>query len=56
MLLAGAGIGAFDLASTARKWALYGDPVEPDPQRHARYQEIFPTFRAAYQLNKDLFD
>ncbi len=56
VLLAGAGIGAFDLASTARKWALYGDPVEPDPQRHAHYQEIFPAFRAAYQRNKNLFD
>jgi xylulokinase len=55
VLLAGAGIGAFDLASTARKWAIYGEPVEPDPQRYARYQEIFPAFQAAYQRNKGAF-
>ncbi len=55
VLLAGAGIGAFDLVTTARRWASYGDPVEPSLQRHARYQEIFPEFQAVYQRNKDAF-
>jgi xylulokinase len=54
-LLAGAGLGWFDLADTARRWAVCGAPVEPDLSRHAFYQERLSLFRQAYQLNRDLF-
>jgi xylulokinase len=50
LLLAGAGIGLFDLVPTAQAWASYDPPVEPNSQRHHVYQEqLLPLFRGAYQ-------
>jgi xylulokinase len=47
-LLAGAGIGAYDLAPTARDWARYGDPIPPNGEAHGRYRSLLPIFRDAY--------
>jgi xylulokinase len=55
LLLAGAGIGLFDPAPTARAWATYGPPVEPDARRHALYQDLLPLFRGAYQKHREDF-
>jgi xylulokinase len=54
-LLAGAGLGLFDLATTAQAWARTGPPVEPDPSRHAFYQRRLSLFRQAYMRNRELF-
>ena len=54
-LLAGGGIRLFDPGSTARAWATYGPPVEPDGQRHALYQSLLTLFRSAYQKHREDF-
>lgn len=54
-LLAGAGLGLFDLTAQARAWSRYAPPVDPDPARHALYQDRLPHFRAAYHNNRALF-
>lgn len=53
-LLAGAGIRAFDPAETSRRWAGYGDPVEPNPERHDRYVELLELFRRAYRASRGI--
>ena len=55
ILLAGAGIGLFDLGSAAQSWASYDPPIEPDCQRHAFYQSLLPLFRSAYQKHREDF-
>ena len=56
LLLAGAGIGLFDLVPTAQAWATYDSPVEPNGQRHNFYQEqLLPLFRSAYQKHRQEF-
>jgi hypothetical protein len=55
-LLAGAGIGLFDLVPTAQAWATYDSPVEPNDQRHNFYQaQLLPLFRSAYQQYRQGF-
>jgi xylulokinase len=54
-LLAGAGVGLFEPGAAARAWAHYDPPLEPDLRCHARYQEIFGLFRAAYHKHKEDF-
>jgi xylulokinase len=54
-LLAGAGVGAFDLAMTARTWASHDEPVQPNHEAHAVYQHILPIFRNAYVKHRSDF-
>ena len=54
-ILAGAGLDWLDAAEAARAWACYGDETEPDPTRHAFYQDAFGAFRTAYANNAALF-
>jgi xylulokinase len=54
-LLAAAGIGHLDLVPTARAWAQYDDPVQPDPATHDLYQRLLPVFRDAYVKHRDDF-
>lgn len=54
-LLAGSGLGLFDLAAQAQTWAAYAPTVDPDPAAHAFYQSRLPLFRAAYANNRELF-
>ena len=56
VLLAGAGIGLFDLATTAQAWAQYGAVVAPDPTRHAFYRARLAAFRDLYQRNAGHFE
>jgi xylulokinase len=53
-LLAGAGVGTFDLVSTAQSWARTDTPVHPNLNRHASYQTLLPRFRQAYIQNHPL--
>ncbi|MBN1221189.1 MAG: xylulokinase [Anaerolineae bacterium] len=55
LLLAGGGIDLFEPGAMAHEWAAYGPPIEPNPQRHALYQEILPIFRDAYQKHCEDF-
>jgi xylulokinase len=54
-LLAAAGTGAIDLASTARTWARYDEPVTPAPDAQAVYQRLLPVFRDAYVKHRSDF-
>ncbi len=47
-VLAAAATGAGDPVATGRAWSRYGPPIDPDPVRHRRYQELFAIFRDAY--------
>jgi xylulokinase len=55
-LLAGAGIGWFEAAETAKAWAAYADPVEPNQQRHELYNRVLAVFRDAYLRHVDDFE
>jgi xylulokinase len=55
IILAGAGLTLFDPAETARQWASYGPPLEPDQSRHALYRELLGLFRSAYRKHRDDF-
>jgi xylulokinase len=54
-LVAGAGIGSFDLAETAQTWTRYDDPTVPNPAAHQTYQRLLPIFREAYTKHRDDF-
>lgn len=54
-LLAGAGVGLLEPVAASRAWARYDLPVEPDPNNHARYQELLALFRSAYQAHRQDF-
>lgn len=54
-LLAGSGAGLFDAGAAALEWACYEPPVDPEPQNHARYQELLPIFQRAYQVHREDF-
>lgn len=54
-LLAGAGVGAFDLTGAAREWTRYDPAVEPNPKAHAIYEQLLPIFRNAYATHRDDF-
>jgi hypothetical protein len=44
-----AGVRDVDPVATARSWASYGPPVEPNEAVHRRYDELHAIFREAYQ-------
>lgn len=54
-LLAGAGTGHFDLLTTAQAWAHTAEPIQPDLDQHAIYQQMLPTFRRAYIQNRNVW-
>jgi xylulokinase len=55
-LLAGAGIGLFDLKTTAEQWAAYAAPIQPVHQRSEIYRRVRPIFRGAYEKHIADFD
>lgn len=55
ILLAGSGIGRFDLVETAQMWASFKPPILPNPKAHATYQTLLPVFRAAYHKHREDF-
>jgi xylulokinase len=54
-LLAGAGIGLFDLLTAACSWATYDPPVEPDSRNHEDYLALFEMFRGTYRKHRSDF-
>ena len=48
-LMAGAGIGMFDIVETSQQWAKYEAQIEPNLAAYAQYHEIFPLYRSIYQ-------
>jgi xylulokinase len=55
-LLAGAGIGLFDVHPTAKRWAKYGAHVKPNQRSAEIYRQLRPIFRAAYDKHVADFD
>jgi xylulokinase len=55
ILLAGSGLGLFDPAETAPRWATYGEAMAPDRGRRALYSELLALFRAAYRKHREDF-
>ncbi|MBK8045891.1 MAG: xylulokinase [Anaerolineales bacterium] len=55
LLLAGAGVGWFDLAQAARDQAQLGAPELPDVERHKMYRDRFVAFQALYARNQGHF-
>jgi len=54
-LLAGAGVGLFELGETGRRWATYGPAIGPDESSHARYQALLGIFRDSYRKHREDF-
>ncbi len=54
-LLAAAGSGLVDPTRAAAEWASCGPVVEPDPARHAAYQEVYGIFRDGYPTLREAF-
>ena len=55
-MLAGAGIGLFDPAEAAERWATYDETVLPDSEANAVYARLLPVFRDAYRKHLDDFE
>jgi xylulokinase len=47
-LLAGAGMGLFDIVETSARWAQYETTIEPDLVNQVEYQEVFALYRSIY--------
>jgi xylulokinase len=54
-ILAGVATGIFDGFAVAREWVEFVDPMEPDQDAHAHYQQYFELYRRLYQHIKDDF-
>ncbi len=48
VLLAGSGIGLFEVRDTSLKWADYEEPIAPNGQQNAVFHELLGIFRSAY--------
>ncbi len=55
-LLAGEGMGWFEVATMAKEWAERGPIVAPDRSRHEIYRQLLPVFRDAYAKHVDDFE
>jgi xylulokinase len=55
-LLAGAGIGLFDVVAAAKDWAMYSGPTQPIEGNAEIYARLRPIFRDAYQKHIGDFD
>jgi xylulokinase len=51
-LMAGAGIGMFDIVTTSQKWAKYEDTIDPDMTNRDKYHQGLSLFRLIYQKMK----
>jgi xylulokinase len=51
-LLAGAGLGLFDLSEVSQVWAAYDTPTNPNLTDHEKYLELLTRFRVIYQKYK----
>jgi xylulokinase len=51
-LMAGVGIGMFDIVETSQRWAKYEAAIDPDLSDHAKYHEVLNLFRSIYHKLK----
>jgi xylulokinase len=49
-LLAGAGLGCFDLVSGVRAWAQFEGQIKPVPGNHAHYQDLLSVFQVLSRI------
>jgi xylulokinase len=54
-VLAGVATGVFDDFSITKAWVEYVEPMEPDPENHARYMEYFELYKRLYKHTKEDF-
>jgi ribulokinase len=54
-ILAGVGTGIFNDFSVAKNWVEYIEPMEPSPENHTRYMELFRLYKNIYEHVKDDF-
>jgi len=48
-LMAGAGIGMFDIVKTSRQWVKYDNAVDPDANNREKYHQALSLFRTIYK-------
>jgi xylulokinase len=53
--VAGMGVGAFSAWSEIERYIQVSAITQPDPERHARYQELYQLYRQLYETNKPNF-
>jgi xylulokinase len=46
--LAGVGVGLFAGTSQISRWVEIGQAIEPDPERHRRYEDYYQIYRQLY--------
>ena len=54
-VLAGVATGVFKDFSVTKEWVEYTDPLEPNPQNHERYRELFQLYKQIYGHVKEDF-
>ena len=52
-LLAGAGLGLFDIKEASQQWAVYDIPIDPHLSNREKYLEMLSLFRSTYQRYKE---
>lgn len=52
-LLAGAGLGLFDIKEASQQWAVYDAPIDPHLSDREQYLEMLSLFRSTYQRYKE---
>jgi xylulokinase len=55
-ILAGVATGFISDFNVTRLWSDYVDPLEPDPENHLKYMEIFDIYKRLYEHVKDDFN
>jgi xylulokinase len=54
-ILAGVAAGVFKDFSISKEWAEYVEPLEPDPEKHEKYQQYFRLYKKIYEHVKEDF-
>jgi len=53
-LMAGVGAGVYHRLDEIQDWIEYGEELQPDPEKHQRYQALYAIYRQLYEQTKDL--
>lgn len=53
-LMAGVGAGVYHSLDEIQSWIEYGEELQPDPEKHRRYQALYVIYRQLYEHTKGL--
>jgi xylulokinase len=53
-LMAGVGAGVYHSLDEIQDWIEYGEELQPDPEKHRRYQPLYEIYRQLYEQTQDL--